>query len=159
MLTSTPSSGGRVRVYVKRQLRFDLLDFNRQQMYRLGVFGVAEVLGRVRKAIGPEDGPAKPLKYKYYAKVKSRFGLSNKRDLWGFGRGGHMLDNLKVRTVGTNDVRAGFSTKRARDKAAGNTRIQPFLVFSPSNVRRVSDTALKIFQKEIVPGVVTTKLN
>lgn len=149
-----PAGGGRVRIYLKRKVRFDLLEFDRQQMYKLGVFGVAEVLNRVRNARGPEDGPSKSLKSRYYAKRKSRFGLQNKRDLWGFGRGGHMLDNLKVRTVGRNSMTSGFSTKNAREKAANNHRIEPFMVFSPHNVRRISEVSLRIFQKEIAPEIV-----
>jgi hypothetical protein len=156
MALLSPTAGGRVRVYVKRQLRFDLLDFDRQQMYRLGVFGVAEVLDRVSKALGPEDQKAKPL-VKSYAIRKSRFGLRNVRDLRGFGGfGGHMLDNLKVRTVGLNDVRAGFSSKKMQDKARGNERRQPFMAFSPRNVQRIAEVSRKIFTREIVPNVVKT---
>lgn len=155
-LKSTGKRHGRVRVYLQRRLRFDLLDFDRQRMYKLGVFGVAEVLNRVSSAIGPEDGPAKPLKrtFPFYARRKSRFGLSNRRDLHGFGRGGHMLDNLKVRTVGMNSMTAGFSTKRMRDKAAGNTKNEAFMVFSPRNVQRIAEASRKIFTRELAPNVV-----
>lgn len=155
LLSPTAGGRGRVRVYFKRQLRFDLLDFDRQQMYRLGVFGVAEVLDRVSKALGPEDQKAKPLG-RGYAIRKSKFGLRNRRDLRGFGFGGHMLDNLKVRTVGLNDVRAGFSTARMREKARGNEQRERFMVFSPRNVQRIAEVSGKIFTREIVPNVVKT---
>jgi hypothetical protein len=155
MALASPTAGGRVRVYVKRQLRFDLLDFDRQQMYRLGVVGVAEVLDRVSRGQGPEDQKAKPLS-KRYAIRKSKFGLRNVRDLRGFGFGGHMLDNLKVRTVGLNDVRAGFSTARMREKARGNEQRESFMVFSRRNVQRIAEVGGKIFKQDIVPNVVKT---
>lgn len=150
-----PTASGRVRVFLKRKLRFDLLEFDRQQMYRLGVVGVAEVLDRVSKGLGPEDQKAKPLKYRYAIR-KSKFGLRNVRDLRGFGFGGHMLDNLKVRTVGVNDVRSGFSTARMREKARGNEQREPFMVFSQRNVQRIAQVSGQIFRREIVPNVVKT---
>ncbi len=151
-----PTASGRVRVYVKRQLRLDLLDYDRQQMYRLGVFGLGEVLARLSKGISAEDSKAKPLS-KTYAIRKSRAGLKNIRDLRGFGNGGNMLDNLKVRTVGLNDVRAGFSTKRMREKALGNQRREPFMLFSPSNQRRVAQEANEIMARKKIPFMVIKK--
>jgi hypothetical protein len=155
MAVLLPTSGGRVRVFFRRKLRFDLLDFDRQRMFRIGNFGLAEVRRRIDRAVGPEDGKVKPLS-KSYAVRKSRAGLGNTRNLRGFGKGGNMLDNLKVRTVALNEVRAFFSLQRNRDKAAGNERREPFLVFSPRNVRRIAELTDRVFKREIVPNVVKT---
>ncbi len=50
-----------VRVYQKKQLRLDLLNFRQRQMYELGGTGVAAVKSRLAAAQGPADNAAKPL--------------------------------------------------------------------------------------------------
>ena len=42
-----------VRVYQKKQLRLDLLNFRQRQMYELGNAGVAAVKARLAAAQGP----------------------------------------------------------------------------------------------------------
>lgn len=126
-------------------------------MYRLGDYGVAEVLDRIGRAQGPEDGAAKPLG-KGYAIQKTKAGLGNRRNLRfkGLG-GGHMLDNLKVRTVGKNEVRAGFSVRWAQKKAQGNTAREPFLLFSPRNQERVAKVGGNLLYKENLPQLIKAK--
>lgn len=46
---------GSVRVYQKKQLRLDLLNFKQRQMYELGSVGVATVKERLAASQGPED--------------------------------------------------------------------------------------------------------
>lgn len=161
---------GRVRVFVKGVNQFSLMSAGSQQMYKLGTFAVAEVLRRIGQALGPNDTPAKPLS-RYYAVLKAKRGLGNRRNLRYTGAvktyeskgrlvkprigigGGHMLDNLRVRTVSENSVRAGFSAKWARDKALGNTEREPFLLFSPKNQSRIVEVARRLLITEKLPGL------
>jgi hypothetical protein len=62
-----------VRVYQKKQLRLDLLNFRQRQMYELGAAGVTAVKARLAAAQGPEDAAAKSLT-KRYAIWKTRKG-------------------------------------------------------------------------------------
>jgi hypothetical protein len=69
-----------VRVYLKKQLRLDRLNFRQRQMYELGSAGVAAVKARLAAAQCPADSPAKPLT-KRYAIFKTRKGKGNRRNL------------------------------------------------------------------------------
>jgi hypothetical protein len=118
-----------VRVYQKRQLRLDLLNFRQRQMYQIGSVGVAAVKARLAAAQGPQDGPAKPLT-KRYAIWKTRQGKGNRRNLTFSG---DMLRNFQVRTVSENRAKANLSTRKDRLKARANQRIEPWMVFSAKN--------------------------
>jgi hypothetical protein len=50
-----------VRVYQKKQIRLDRLNFRQTQMFKIGNVGVATVKNRLAAAQGPDDGLAKPL--------------------------------------------------------------------------------------------------
>ncbi len=144
---------GRVRVDADGLNRFQPLTIGARRMWLLGDFAVAQVKGRAAQALGPYDTPAKPLA-KGYAIRKTRAGKGNRRTLSFLGKvGGHMLDNLRVRTVGENSVRASFSTKAARDKAVGNSRIEPFLVFSPGNTRKITERANELLLGNNIKGL------
>lgn len=156
-----------VRVYFKKEIRLDRLSFQQQDMLKLGTVATAAVKNRVRAAQGPNDGPAKPLAVGY-AKFKSRRGLKNRRDLWGTGFAlsgqltrakkrpkvgkrfiGHMLDDLRVRTVTGDTVRIGLSQFAARAKGLANQLREPWLVLSPSNRAAVNNAWGLIFAEKV----------
>jgi len=62
-----------VRVFQKKQLRLDLLNFRQRQMYELGGKGVTAVKARLGAAQGPGDSDATPLT-KRYAIFETRKG-------------------------------------------------------------------------------------
>ena len=140
----------RVKVYVKRRLRFDLLNYEQQQMYKLGVVGLSEVLDRIGKSKNTEDQPAKPLK-RGYAIRKTKLGLGNRRNLRFTGE---MLKNLTVRTVSRNFARANMTTLKQRQKALANSRIEEFAAYSPRNQQRVTDAANQIMTRDKIPFMV-----
>jgi hypothetical protein len=107
-----------VRVYVKKQLRLDLLTFRQRDMYEIGNAGLEAVKARLAAAKGPEDAPAKPLKVPY-ARQKSRRFLGNRRTLRFTGK---MLDNLKIRTVSETAAKAGLTSRKERTKGLANAR-------------------------------------
>jgi hypothetical protein len=141
-----------VRVYQKKQIRLDLLNFRQHQMFQIGTVGVAAVKNRVTAAQGPTDTPAKPLT-KRYAIQKSKLGLGNRRNLTFTG---DLLRNFQVRTVSENRARAGLSTRKDRIKAWVNQKIEPWVVFSPKNRAAVREATRRMLA-EMTPRLVVER--
>lgn len=139
------------RVYVKKQLRLDLLSWQQREMLLLGTTAVNQVKLRLAKGQNANDVPAKPLG-KRWAAIKRNMHLKPLRDLRGsgfaFGNAlsrakkrrktgkrfvGHMLDEFKVRTVGQNFAKAGVSSYAASVKALGNNLREVWIALSPTN--------------------------
>ena len=59
-----------IRIWQKKKIVLDQLNILQRDMVKIGTVGVASVLNRVQAALGPSDGPAKPLAT-WYAKWKS----------------------------------------------------------------------------------------
>ena len=132
-----------VRIWQKKQIRLDRLNFKQHQMFKIGNVGVAAVKNRVSAALGPSDAPAKPLT-KRYAIRKTRLGKGNRRNLTLTG---DMLRNFMVRTVSENRARAGLSTRKDRMKAWVNQKIEPWVVFSPKNKAAVLEAARRVLNE------------
>ena len=130
-----------VRIWQKKQLRLDHLTFRQRDMVEIGTAGLLAVKKRIAAAQGPGDSSAKPLT-KRYAIRKSKLRKGNLRDLWLTGR---MLKNLTLRTVSDNSSKAALTSRKERIKGLANTRIQPWLVFSPKNKAEVMERAKQVF--------------
>ena len=167
----SPVSPGFVKIYVKKRLVFDRLTFPQRDMFRLGTAGLVAVKKRVRAALNLADAPASPLRSNSWIRIKKAKGLRPVRDLWGTGLAaisrskkrkarlkhvGHMLDNLRVRTVSDNLARSGFAQYAARVKARANQRREPWLGFSPKDQAYVLQIARRIFS-DAVKRLVRTK--
>lgn len=129
-----------VRIWQKKQIRLDRLNFRQHQMFKVGNVGVAAVKNRVGAALGPEDSAAKPLT-KRYAIRKTRLGKGNRRNLTFTG---DMLRNFMVRTVSENKAKASLSTRKDRIKAWVNQKIESWAVFSPKNREAVLEAARRV---------------
>ena len=138
-----------VRVYQKKQIRLDRLNFRQTQMFKIGNVGVAAVKNRLAAAQGPDDGPAKPLT-KRYAIWKTKLGKGNRRNLM---LSGDMLRNFMVRTVSENKAKASNSTRKDRIKAWITSKIEPWIVFSPRNKAAVVSAANQVL-REAAPRLV-----
>ena len=132
-----------VRIYHKKQIRLDRLNFSQNQLFKIGSVGVAAVKNRLAAAQGPDDSPAKPLT-KRYAIQKTKLGLGNRRNLTFSG---NMIRNLMVRTVSEKAAKAGLSTRKDRIKAWANQKIEPWLVFSPKNKAAVVEATRRVFEE------------
>ena len=132
-----------VRIWQRKQLRLDRLTFRQRDMVQIGSTGLLAVKKRLVAAQGPGDSPAKPLT-KRYAIQKSKLRKGNRRDLWLTGR---MLKNLTLRTVSENSSKATLTSRKERIKGLANTRIEPWLVFSPKNKLAVMEKAKKVFME------------
>ena len=129
-----------VRVFYKKQVRIDQMNFRRQSMLKIGTVGVAAVKNRLAAAQGPTDSSAKPLT-KRYAIRKTQLGKGNRRNLMMTG---DMLRNFQVRTVSDNKAKANNSTRKDRLKAWINQKIEPWVVFSPKNKAAVAESARRV---------------
>jgi len=132
-----------VRIWQKKQIRLDRLNFRQHQMFKIGNVGVAAVKNRVTAALGPGDSPAKPLTRRYAIR-KTRLGLGNRRNLTFTG---NLLRNFAVRTVSEDKAKANLSTRKDRIKAWANQKIEPWLVFSPRNRAAVVEAARRVFDE------------
>lgn len=132
-----------VRVFYKKQVRIDRMNFRQQSMLKIGTVGVAAVKNRLAAAQGPTDSAAKPLT-KRYAIQKTKLGKGNRRTL---SFTGDMLRNFQVRTVSDNRAKANNSTRRDRLKAWLNQKIEPWVVFSPKNKTAVAESARRVLQE------------
>ncbi len=132
-----------VRIYQKKQIRLDRLNFRQEQMFKIGSVGVAAVKNRLAAAQGPADSSAKPLT-KRYAIRKTKMGKGNRRNLMLTGG---MLQNFQVRTVSENKAKASNSTRKDRIKAWITNKIEPWIVFSPKNKAAVVDATSRVLQE------------
>lgn len=129
-----------VRVWQKKQLRLDLLNFRQHQLFKIGTVGVAAVKNRVQAGLGVDDQPAKPLT-KRYAIRKNKLGKGNRRNLMLTG---DMLRNLSLRTVSEKAAKAGLTSRKDRIKAWANQKIEQWLAFSPRNKMAVVEAARRV---------------
>jgi hypothetical protein len=132
-----------VRIWEKKQIRLDRLNFKQREMFKLGTVGVAAVKNRVQAALGPSDAPAKPLT-KRYAIWKTKRGKGNRRNLTFTG---DLLRNFQVRTVSQRQAKAGLSTRKDRIKAWVNQKIEPWIVFSPKNKAAVVEATRRVLDE------------
>ena len=142
-----------VRIYHKKQIRLDRLNFRQHQMFKIGNVGVATVKDRVQSALGPSDTPAKPLT-KRYAIRKTKLGKGNRRNL---SLTGDMLRNFMVRTVSEGKAKASNSTRKDRLKAWINQKAEAWAVFSPKNLKAVTEAARRV-AAEMVPRIVIERV-
>jgi len=138
-----------VRIWEKKQIRLDRLNFKQREMFKLGTVGVAAVKNRVQAALGPSDAPAKPLT-KRYAIWKTKRGKGNRRNLTFTG---DLLRNFQVRTVSERQAKAGLSTRKDRLKAWANQKLEPWMVFSPKNRAAVLEATRRVLA-EMAPRLV-----
>ena len=134
-----------VRIYQKKQIRLDRLNFRQAQLFKIGNVGVAAVKNRVTAAQGPSDSPAKPLT-KRYAIQKTKLGKGNRRNL---SFTGDMLRNLSLRTVSEKAAKAGLTSRKDRIKAWANQKIEQWLVFSPRNKAAVVEAARRVMAEAV----------
>ena len=138
-----------VRIWEKKQIRLDRLNFKQREMFKIGTVGVAAVKNRVQAALGPSDAPAKPLT-KRYAIWKTKRGKGNRRNLTFTG---DLLRNFQVRTVSERQAKAGLSTRKDRLKAWANQKLEPWMVFSPKNRAAVVEATRRVLA-EMAPRLV-----
>lgn len=140
----------RIKVYVKRQLRIDRLNFEQRHMLGLGTLGLNDVKQRVRGLRNTDDLPVKKLS-KRYAIQKTKRGLGNRRNLTVTG---DMLRNFTVRTVSVNEARASMTRAKEKIKARANQKNEEWAAFSPRNQKNVTIAGQKLLSEKKLPFIV-----
>jgi len=149
------------------KMRMGSLGLQAQQMAALGEYGVSLIKARVKRGIGSDDVPMKPLSGRTspirnqktrqvvrirsgYREWKIRQGLSGIRDLWGTGKnGGHMLDALSVRYADERQVRIDITTRSGRMKARVNEQRSPWFGWSTQDVIKIYAFAGKMWKGSV----------
>lgn len=136
-----------------------------EQIKQLADYGIALQVAQARAGLGSDGQQMAPLKTgsgravfvasvngkrqfarKTYADWKSAHGLQPVRDLYGPGKGGHMLDDIRVNYLDDQQATVAITTRTSRDKARGNERRSPWWGWSPDSVRKITAAAAEIFQ-------------
>jgi hypothetical protein len=142
-----------VRIWFRKQLRVDHLNFRQFEMLKLGTVGLAAVKNRLAAGLGPTDAPAKPLTKRYAIYKSKRLRRRAVRDLTLTGS---MLGNLSVRTVSERAAKAALTSRKERIKGLANLRREPWLVFSPRNQAAVVEAARRML-REMTPRLLVER--
>jgi hypothetical protein len=142
-----------VRIWFRKQIRVDHLNFRQFQMLKLGTVGLAAVKNRLAAGLGPTDAPAKPLTKRYAIYKSKRLRRRAVRDLSLTGR---MLGNISVRTVSERAAKAALTSRQERIKGLANMRREPWLVFSPRNKATVLEAARRML-REMTPRLLVER--
>jgi len=148
----------------KIRIARDAEGFRVNQMLEIGSFANKTVKARTRSGVGSDDAPFPPLSTKTsavringkfvrqrkgYAQWKSAHGLAPIRDMWGIGKGGHMLDNSTVRFASDSNVKIAFTSRTGRIKALANEQRTPFYSFSGQDTKKIVEFATKLWQGNV----------
>jgi hypothetical protein len=158
-----------VNIYVKKQLRLDMLTIPQRKMYDIGVAGLESIKQRVAKAYAVTDSPAAPLKSESWKRIKKSRGLKPIRDLHGTGmmwpeKGGkrkpklknvgHLMDQLSVRKVSDNRAYISEPTTRAgRIKARRNRDMLGFSLYNRAAILRAVQVVIGDIKGKIIKTI------
>jgi hypothetical protein len=154
-----------VNIYVKKQLRLDLLNVPQRAMYELGQAALVSIRERVAKAYGPNDAAAAPLKSESWKRIKKSKGLKPIRDLHGTGMAwptkmksgkrrkkwalknvGHLMEQISVRRVSDNKAFITEPTTQIGRYKARRHR-------SMLNFSRLNELAILAKARQILTGI------
>jgi hypothetical protein len=128
---------------------------------------------QARAGIGSDGSPMPPLKDSaraaFSARVdgKARFtrvtyagrkvakGLTPNRDLFGFGIGGHMTDDIRINYLDDRRAKIDISRQKSRDKARGNERRAPWWGLGPEREQKLRQFMLGVFGSGVVEQLVS----
>ena len=135
-----------------------------EQIKQLADYGIALQVAQARAGLGSDGQTMPPLKggghavfvasvngraqftRKTYADWKAAHGLQPIRDLYGAGKGGHMLDDIRINYLDDRQASIAITSRVSRDKARANEQRAPWWGWSPDSVRKLTAAAAEIFQ-------------
>lgn len=156
-----------VRTVKDGQLKYRLFGSltDAMPMVVLGKAAIDSIKSRVSKGVGSNDYPMPPLRRntsavvgkgkvvkfrKSYPDYKAAKGFKPIRDLYGIGnQGGHMLDNISLRSVSQSEARIDITSAKQRVKAAANERRAPWWGLSPKDMAFLVQVANKLFKQGV----------
>jgi hypothetical protein len=147
-----------------------------EQLKQLADYGIALQIAQARGGLGSDGQRMPALKggsraifvasvngraqftRKTYADWKAAHGLQGVRDLYGPGKGGHMLDDIRINYLDDRQASIAITSKTSRDKARGNEKRAPWWGWSPDSVRKLTSAAAEIFQTGVAEYLFTMGL-
>ncbi len=121
-----------------------------EQMRDLADYGILLQLDQARLGLGSSGLPMPPLKGGQRRFEGRRngvvvFGRKTLRNLYGPGKNGHMLDDIRVNYVDEKKATITISKKTSRDKARGNERRAPWWGWSPASMAKLRQRSAELF--------------
>lgn len=135
-----------------------------EQIKQLADYGIALQVAQARAGLGSDGQQMPPLKggsravfvasvngkarftRKTYADWKAAHGLQPARNLYGAGKDGHMLDDIRINYLDDQRASIAITSRSSRGKASGNEQRSPWWGWSPDSVRKLTSAAAEIFQ-------------
>lgn len=144
-----------------------------EQMRELGEYGLQLQLAQCAAGLGSNGQPMPPLKLgrphltfsrengrtrwlaETYPDWKQAHGLSGMRDLRGPGKGGHMLDYLRINFLDDKKCTYAITTNsnQERTKAWVNEKRAEWYGWSPASVSALTTRAREVFPRGIAEGL------
>jgi hypothetical protein len=150
--------GGRVRT------RVDTNWIKASQIRQVAEYGIALQVAQARSGVGSSGQQMPPLKggdhsvfvarvsgkatftRKSYSDWKAAHGLQPVRDLYGPGKGGHMLDDIRINYLDDRRAEISITNKSSRDKARANERRAPWWGWTRESAAKMAQLAGQVFQ-------------
>jgi hypothetical protein len=109
---------------------------------------------------GSQMPPLKQPKTKFVARVSGRATFARKtvRDLYGPGKGGHMLDDIRVNYIDDRQVKYAITTRLSRIKANANETKAPWWGLSPASQQKLGLRMAEIFNVSVASTLVSLGL-
>lgn len=135
-----------------------------EQIKQLADYGIVLQIAQARVGLGANGSPMPPLKgsthavfvasvngrarftRKTYADWKAAHGLQPIRDLYGAGKGGHMLEDIRINYLDDRRATVAITSKLGRYKARGNEKRAAWWGWSPDSIRKMREVSAQIFQ-------------
>jgi hypothetical protein len=121
-----------------------------EQIRDLADYGILLQLEQAAKGIGSDGSPMPPLKsgarrFAGRRGGKVAFITKTLRDLYGPGKDGHMLDDLRVNYVDERKATFAITRRSSRIKALANEKRAPWYGWSPASMRKLRERSAQIF--------------
>ena len=121
-----------------------------EQVRSLADYGILLQLEQARQGLGSDGQPMPPLKsgaLKFAGRRDGAATFQRKtlRNLYGPGKNGHMLDDIRVNYVDDKKATISITKKTSRDKARGNETKAPWWGWSPASMQKLRQRSAEIF--------------
>jgi hypothetical protein len=147
-----------------------------EQIKQLADYGIVLQVAQARAGIGSDGQQMPPLKggsrsifvarvngkavfrQKTYADWKAAHGLQPIRDLYGPGKDGHLLDDIRINQLDDRQATISITSNVSRIKARANERRAPWWGWDDDSVRKLTSVAADIFQTGVAEYLYTMGL-
>ncbi len=121
-----------------------------EQIRDLADFGILQQLEQARRGLGSDGSAMPPLKGRGGKFAGRRNGVATfqrktLRNLYGKGKDGHMLDDIRVNYVDDRRATLTISRKSSRTKALANEQKAPWWGWSPESMRKMRERRDSLF--------------